>query len=245
MSDDGDRRSIKAVELRKLLNRRAKALSKKAVDANGEVTADQVEELERLADLLEIYNATKTPKRWVVIPVFLVTLIIVTLLLVIHRPEMEIELDLAVSELGFVVQEQQALTSTMKISVLGVSGLRQVQLPRVRGGRAETFQAEGTEMAVRLSRALGGERPGSLSLSALIVPAETQVMLRHTGVPRQYRLSHKGSDRELHANVDGAVKVVIPGAFADSLYFSSPKSILLHPDSDWVDLDQPFQGGHV
>ena len=90
---------------------------------------------------------------------------------------------------------------------------------------------------MRLSLVPGGARQGTVTLARLSLPAGTRVWLRPADAPRQYRLSLRGPDLLLRAEVSGVVNVGTAGAAAGPLDFGAPKAILLRPGSGGVDID--------
>jgi len=226
-----------ADQLRDLLRQQAQAASDEAVRSEGQVAAGQVEALGRLARLVEIQQAAQPArkrKRWPAAVLFGGALLIVSLLLFARVRETEIELDLAVSELSFVAPVQQALAEPMQLSDLGVSGLREIELP---GEHAPAAADEG-DARLRLS-VLPGEA-GSISLSTVTLSPGDHVWLRAAGTPSQCRLSLQGKPAELRADVLGAVQLKRAGAGAQRLAFAAPQPVLLRSGTEDVDLDLSF-----
>lgn len=233
-------------QLRDLLFRQAKGVSDDAIQADGQVTAEQVEALERLARLVETCKASQPRpprKRWPLATVMTGTLVIVSILLFARVSETEIELDLALSEVGFVLPTQQVLADEMELSSLGVSGLREIRLPRARGQAARILNTpEHRGSSINVSVASEGKQHGTVTLGTLALPAGTRVRVRHTEVAHQYRFSLNSAPSDLRADVNGPVRIGLSSAPAETLHFTSPRSILLRPDSNEVDLDLIFSG---
>lgn len=230
----------KKEQLREVLLDKVKALRDEAVQNDGKISAEKLEALVRLAQLAELYNGAQPPQRqrWPVIVMLGATMLIVSILHFKRVTETEIELDLGLSEVSFTLSKQQVLTDVMQLSKLGVSGLRAIQLPRIRDHAAQTF--EETNLAIQLSVASDQEITGTINLAVLNLPAHTHVSLRSTEVPQQYRLSLKGIASDLRADVNGLVRVEVSGASAEPMNFSSPKTIHLQPDTSEVTLDLIF-----
>jgi hypothetical protein len=235
---------IKSDKLRGLLYRQASVLSEEALKSEGQISDKQVKVLERLAQLVKICNAAKPPpKRWPVLVVLGVTLLILSILLFSRVSETEIELDMALSEVNFTSSSQQVLSEAIGLSELGVLGLREIQLSRARGRTAEIFgEREYIDAAIRLSKISDGNRQSTIMLGRLELSPETRVRLRHKEVLHQYRLSLEGKDLKLRAEVNGTVQVNLPGIPEERLQFSSPRSIKLRPNSKEVNLDLTFSG---
>ena len=118
-------------------------------------------------------------------------------LLFAHVNETEIEADLSLSEVSFVLPTQQALTRAIDLSTLGVSGLRHIELPQAVDQIAQTPASsdDGAEFGIGLEAASDAKRRGTITLSPLALPAATSVWVKYSGLPRQYRLSLKGTKR--------------------------------------------------
>lgn len=233
-------------ELRNLLNQRAKTTIDQAIQAGGQVNREQLVALKQLAQLMEIRSAARVPSTrplWPTVAVFGLTLAVVSVLFFARVPETEIELDVSVSQLGFRLAQHQILTEVLKLTSLGVSGLAEIQLPRAGSRGSRTIrQDDGSGSAIRLS-AVDGRRKGELTLDALNLPAATQVWLRPTELPQQWRLSLRGADMTLRAAVDGPVAVGLPDAPPESVDFPSPESVVMQPGPNDVDLDMEFPAG--
>ena len=234
---------------RDLLIRQAKAMRDEVIQSGGQVSAEKLATLQRLARLAELCNAAPPlpRKRWPVAAALGLTLVLVSILLFVRVPVTEIELDLALSEVSFVLSSPQKFSDAMALSALGVSGLREIQLPiDARRDATRRGGPDGPEVAVLLSVGSSGKRHGTITLAPLILPAGTQVWVRRTGVSHQYRVSLKspqGSKLALGADVNGPVRVGPAGAPADEHDFASPRAVVLQPGSDEVDLDLTFPGG--
>jgi hypothetical protein len=230
--------------LRELLSRNTKALTDEAIQSGGQISPAHLEELDRLAKLIEIRAASEPHPirpRWP-IPVLLgITLAVVSVLLFARVSETEIELDLVLSEVSFKLTQEQVLSDAMKLSTLVVSGQEEIRFPRV-GSRAEqTFRAsEGSGSAIKLISASDGKEQGAVTLAQLTLPAETRIWLRPTEVAKEYRLTIKGTDLKLKVDVTGPVGVTIAGTHPEQLDFNSPEAIHLQSRSDDIDLDLGF-----
>ena len=234
-------------QLRDILRRQAQAASDAALQTGGQVSAEQVEALERLARLIEIWDAAQpspSRKRWPIATALGGTLLIVSVLLFARVSETEIELELALSEISFILPRQQVLTDVMDLSEFGVSELQEVHLPRLHDRDHWTpYAAEGTSSAIRLSIASDGERQGTVTLAMLTLPAETRVRLRGTEVSQQYRLSLKGTGLTLRVDVNRPVRIGLSGASAEQFDLRSPRAIRLQPNADEVDMDLTLPDG--
>jgi len=227
-------------QLRDFLRQQVQAASDEAIRSGGQVSAEEVETLGRLARLVDIYQAAQPPptrQRWPIIVVLGGTLLLVSALLFARVAETEIELELALSEVSFVLPIQQVLTETMELSTLGVSGLRKIEMPRARNREAQTLESFN---GVRLSVASEGKRQGSINLASSMLPAETHVWMRRTELPHLYRLSLRGTDSELQADVNGPVQVGFSGGGIEQLDFVTPQAVIFQAGADEIDLDLAF-----
>jgi hypothetical protein len=231
-----------ADQLRELLRRQVQAAGEEAIHSGGQVPAEQVEALGRLARLVEIHQAAqpaRVRKRWPVALLFAATLLVVSILLFARVRETDIELDLAVSEVSFVSPTLQTLAETMELSSLGVSGLRQVQLSGA--------EAPSEETGLRLSVAPAGDRRGSINLATVMLAPKDHVWLRNTGSPDQWRLSLKGKPAEFRAELLGAVQVEPVNGGVQQLDSVVPQIVLLQSGAEDIDFDLSFfaPGGSI
>lgn len=237
--------SINIDQLRELLFRQAKVLSDEAIKDNGQLSAEQVhtlERLDRLVKICDVANPDLRRKRWLMVTLLVGTLIIVSILLFARVSETDIELDVVLSGISFDLPTQHVLTDVMKLSSLGVSGLKEVHLPRARGQVARTLtDFAHSDIAINLSITSNQEREGTITLSTLVLPAETSVGLMPTEIPLEYRMSLKSPDLELRTDVNGPIQIRQAGAKPKKLYFSSPRSILLQAGAQIVDVNLTFK----
>jgi hypothetical protein len=227
-------------QLRELLHAEAKALQDGVIRSGGSVPADQLEALQRLRSLVEISEAAQPPparSHWPLIAVFASTLLIATILLFTGPRSTEIEMDLEVSQVGFVFPNRQVLNQDLPLSTLKVSGLSGIQIPRARGSDAMTLvSGRDFESGVALLTAADDQLRGQINLPGLILPAKTRVSLEKIDAPGQYRMSLQGTGFELKADVDGPMNVRLTGRGEHQLSFLSPKPVIFEPRSQ-VDLD--------
>jgi len=241
MTAPGGKSAADRDQLREMLDRRARAVAEQTVEA-GHVSTELLEDLERLARLVAIADSARrplAPRRWPLVVGLGLTLLIISVLLFARTRETEIELDLDLAEASFVSSRPQVLANATGVASLGASGLREIQIPRARDRAAQTLTAEAAEagLGLRLSMASDGTRRGSITLATQSLPAGTRVWLRPDDAPRQYRLSLRGPDLLLRAEVSGVVNVGTPSAATELIDFGTPKAILLRPGSAGVDID--------
>lgn len=242
-------------QLRNLLQEQAKKLSEEAVQSEGEVPEDQVEKLERLAQIVEICEKTKPPKarrRWPVGVILGITLLIVMVLLSIKIPKTEIELDLTMTEVRFELSKSVILADAIVLSALGASELQEVQLPRALSVDGQSIPEQKliapaeTGAALRLAVVEDGDPPGTITLTALLLPGGTKVWISHTEIPDQYRVSleiPEKSQLNLQVSIKGTLHVVFPGASEEQVVYAIPRTIQMQAVSSLVTLDLTLPKG--
>ncbi|WP_437546070.1 hypothetical protein WME97_41255 [Sorangium sp. So ce367] len=219
------------------------AASEDAIRSGGQVSAEKIEALGRLARLVELSDVSRPPaarQRWAVLTAFGGTLLIGVLLFT-RESRTEIELDLEVSEVDFVLsQPNQELTETMNLSTLGASGLRTTPvLPCVDDADARPLPSSGAaDVNVHLSAAGDGSRAGSMTLEPLELPADTRVRISHEPADDGYRLSLSGKMQPLRVSLSGPVEM--RSGERQQCDLDMAKAVLLEP-SDEVDLDIRFR----
>ena len=233
-------------ELRDLLRDQVQVVSKEAIDSGGQLPADRVDTLARLARLVEIDRASQQDarrRRWPAVAAFGLTLLITSILLFARVTETEVELEVLVSQVSFVSPSQQVLADRLELSSLGVSGLDEIEVPKAPEGNVQVYDAASPgELGLRLSVDSGGQRHGSISLGTIVLPPEEHVWLRQSGSPSQYRLSLKGNPSEFRADFMSPVELGLSGGGTERLDFAAPQFVLLKSGADEVDFDLAFPG---
>jgi hypothetical protein len=184
----------------------------------------------------------KPPRaRWPLILAFAFTLAIASILLFLRPKSTTVEMDLRVKEVSFVLSSRQVLSEQLRLSALGVSGLRRIQMPHARG-LDESALVSGRDFDSSASFAVGREQQleGQLSLPELILLAQTRVSLTKTEAPGQYRVALQGQGLDLSANVNGPVRLGLAGGAERQLSFLSPKAIVFEPQAQQINLDLTF-----
>lgn len=233
-----------AHQLDKLLRAQAKALQDETVRSGGQVPAERLDALRRLSSLVEICDAARprpSRSRWPLIAAFACTLLIASILLFARPKSTRVEMDLHVDEMSFVLANRQVLSEPLRLSALGISGLRRIHLPRARGTDESTL-VSGRDFESGVALAAGAERQvrGAVSLPELILPAQTRVLLKKTEDPGQYRVALQGAGLDLSANVNGPVKVNLTSGVERQFSFLSPKALVFEPQSQRVNLNLTF-----
>lgn len=232
-------------KLRNLLDQQVKELCGEALQAEGKLPDNKLESVEHLRRLVELASLSVPPKRrqrWPIVALFGTTLAIVSVLLFTRVRTTDIELDLSLSEIGFRLPRQQVFADAMHLSTLGVSGLQKIQFPRIGNEETQTFfPPEGSDISIFLSSGSAGLDTGTITLASLTLPAETHIWLRPTTIPSEYRLSIKGEEFLLRANINGSIGVGLPGIPRKQLDLKIPKLIVLKPDQNMVDVDIQFK----
>jgi len=206
-----------------------------AARANGgHVPAEALANAQRLAQLTQLQREL-TPQRWgsrwIVAALFAVTLVIASVLLLASVRETEVELDLLVSELRFTLDSPQQLSDMQQLASLGASRLAGVALPGIE------MASGGPATAVRLSAAPSDTTAGTISLAPIAAPARSEVALRIGDAQGEMRLSIKGLDAALRADVSGTIVVALPRRAKQVLDATTPQAVWLTPGPADLDLD--------
>lgn len=233
-------------KLRDVLKQQAEAAAAEEVVRAGEgLPPDRVERLQRLQRVVDAYDAThpRPPRRrWPVAAVFIATLILCSVLLFVRRGETGIRLDLAVSEVSFVLAAEQKAAELTPLASLAVSGMRELQLPRARNESARTLQSsDGPVPPVRLATSTDGKRQGNITLETMILPANTRVRIRVEGA-QALRVSLQRAEAELQASVQGPIEVAVAGEGVQRLDVASPQPVVFRPSSSEADVDLRLAG---
>ena len=218
--------------LRALLAQRTKALVDQAIGSEGRVSLQDVEALEPLARLAEMRDRTRQPKRYPLLLTLLATLALLSVLVFVPVRSTEVELDLAVSELSFVLPVDYPITESLEVTSLGVSGLTAIDLPRSTTHPAATLQ----ERDLLLSSATIASRQGTITLASITLPAGTRVAVRAGARPQEYRLSFRARTPQLTVSVDGPIEVVVPDTDHVKRDFAVPRQLVMWLGTDVVDL---------
>jgi hypothetical protein len=229
-----DRTRSDARALRALLSKQSEQVADGALQTSGQVSADRLDELNRLARLVEMREDATRPgrNRWAVPLVAVVTVAGMSVLLFARVSSTEIELELKVSELSFVVPELRILTNALNVSGLRVSGLRAIELP---GEGADS--SAGHAASISLAQDQVGRRTGTVSVDPISVPGGARVWLRKVGGPRWYGMSIRGTISGLAVSAKGPVRLVVPQVMNEMRDFSFPRRIDLVADSEQVSLE--------
>ena len=232
-------------QLKDFLHHEAQKLSDKAHQKRGMISENEVEHLERLARIVEIYQntgPTSKPKRRPTVIILSITLLIVAGLFSLKRSRTEIELDLTLTELRFVLSQQVPLTNAMVVSSLGISELKDIQLPRTRGQNAQQIDTtNGIGTALHLSKLNNDDLQSTITLNALMLPAGTLVRIAETDVSNQYRLflemPKDAPPITIQVSVKGTIQLAPSGEPARQYDFPVPRSIRMQPATNQLTFD--------
>jgi len=232
-------------QLRNLLQSNAKDLQNEALRSCGAVPAEKLEALRRLSDLVGICDRAQLApprRRWPLIAVFGGTLLIVSILLFTGPRSTEIEMNLRLDRISFVLPVREVLSEQLSLASLGVTGVSQVELPRAERSEARTL-VSGHDFDSNFALTAAGERPllGEVALPDLILPAQTKVSFEKSESPKQFRLKLPANGLNLNADVNGLVRVSSIAGGESQLTFLSPKSVIFKAQSGEVNLDLTFR----
>lgn len=181
----------KGAELKDLLRRQATEARDRALDNDGQISAEETDPLERLARLVEIAEQTEEPSkrpRWPVAAVLALTLSVMSGLLFLRVPSTNVVIDLKVDEVELVVPQSQTLNEPIPLVELGAAGLASLRMPRSKDSSGQVHSAaDKTWSRIQLSVPEPGQ--GRMTLDPLTPAANTRIWLRKTRLPNQYGLS--------------------------------------------------------
>lgn len=226
--------------LRELFQRELDAFTAEATQTDGIISPGRIEVLSGLAKLIETRDSLRPkPRNWWAAVVLLGTLLVASVLLFVRVPETDIALDVSLAQLSFVLTNAQVLSGATNLSALGISGLRDVQLPPA-GQSGATMNRNYPASAVSLAASSAGQRRGTVTLAPLVLPAGSRLTLRRSDVANQYQLSTSAAHLTLQATAYGPVSVSLSGSPARALDFATPKAVLLRSGFEEASLDLTF-----
>jgi hypothetical protein len=156
------------------------------------------------------------------------------------------------TEARFELSKSVILADAIVLSALGASELQEVQLPRALSVDGQSIAAQKvvapteTGAALRLAVIEDADPPGTITLTALLLPTGTKVWISHTGVPDQYRISLEIPEKSrlnLQVSIAGMLQVTFPGAQAEQVMYKIPRRIQMQAVSNLVDLDLTLPEG--
>jgi len=192
-------------------------LAEKVRAADGDVSAQELEAIQRIAELIELRRKTTPPPRWPIAALFAAA-VLVSLVLFVRVPETHVELQLVVSEVGFELVRPQAVTEIVNLRELGATGLR------------------GSTDAMRL----GAIDPGTLTLDPLSLAKNTDVRIDAARAPEGCRIVLSGTPAVIRTTAHGAIRIDVVGAESRTESFAIPRSIVLETDRGEASLDLVF-----
>jgi hypothetical protein len=225
-------RDSRSAELRKELRRQTKTLGDQALQTGGRVSQAELDEVARLARLVEIHDSAHRNRRTLVIMLGS-ALLIVGILAFVRVRSTQVELDLRLSGVSFTVAEGDALADGLDATSLLASRLARVELPRARQLTDSSFEAS-TLLLAAVPRA---SRPARIDVQQIMADPGTQVTVQKNDLPREYRLVLGNSEKPLSLMVDGPLSVGVENAIDASLDFTSPGEVRLYPADKSLTLD--------
>lgn len=221
--------------LRALLHQKIREASESAA-RDGEVPAGQLEEVNRLTRLVEVRDKAfaTMPPRWRIATILAATLVLVSLLLFLRVRETQVEMQLVVSEVSFVLTRAQVVTDIMKLAELGASGLRGVQLPE------PGLAAPADQKAVRVTAL----ESGTLTLDPVNLAGGAVVRIDAERSPGGFRMAvaHR-EPTTFRATTHGSIRVDLPGSESRDVELPMPRSLVLGSDPAGVTLDLALAKG--
>lgn len=196
-------------KLKDLLRRQAAEARDRALDDGGRISAEETEKLERIVRLVKILGQTeKRPRRrrWPIAAALAATLAIMSGLLFLRVPATNVDMDLEVDELAFVMARSATLTGAIPLAELGAAGLAALRLPRSTDSSGQVHAGgDKTWSQIQLSAAEPGQGqvPGRITLAPLTPAADTKVWLRMIQAPGQYGLSLQHDEIAVELTLSG------------------------------------------
>ena len=235
---------------RERLYRQATEAGEEAARTDGRVTPERLQALRDAAELLRIRDAARpsppTANRLLIGAMFAATLVLASVLLFVHVPSTEIELDGTVTGVGFVSPYEQPLTQPMPVVALSGSGLHGVELPQSPTSRDSIGAHTESPSAVQVVTGSAGGRAGTIFLDRVVIPEGARVWVTRTDLPRQYRLSLR-SPRPVavtvHADVIGPLEIRPASAPAAKIDLRAPQAVVFTSTSNELDLDLTLPAG--
>ena len=172
----------------------------------------------------------------------IVTLILTTLLAVFlhlgHVSTIDIRMELSASEVSFSLPQPQVMTTLMKLSSIGASGLKNVEvhIPKTLASPG----SQNSPSAVLLSVDTNSQHPSTLTLDALPLPTGIRIGIRNMDLQGEYRFSLQGQELNVPVQLNGFVKIALPPHAPEVLNFTSPGLIQLQSGEEGLDIDLNF-----
>ncbi len=229
-------------ELKDLLRRQAAEACDRALDDGGGISAEETDELERLARLVKILGQTETrPRRprWPIAAALAATLAIMSVLLFLRVPATNVDMDLEVDELAFVMARSETLNAAIPLAELGAAGLAALRLPRSKDSSGQAHAgSDKTWPQIQLSVAEPGQGQvrGRMTLAPLTPPAGARIWLRKTRVPSQYSLSLQHDEIDVKLTLRGWLTLRSLDSAVVERNFGRGKAMLLMGRERTVDI---------
>jgi hypothetical protein len=236
--------------LRKSLQCNAKLAVETALRDGGDIPPERLETLRRLQTLIDIAEAVHGPpaRNWLPAIALITSLAVASVLLFIHIPGAEVNLDASVSGLSFVMESDGPLFPGMNVSDLRVSGPQTVELLNLSPPAHPRVASSSIVSRIRLT--VRNPARGSITLSSFPVPKTTQVRLEASDIPNRYRVTLQtppGASTGIHLSCLGEIGVIMSASTPGRYRFDFPEPIT----SQWapgqeiaVDLSFP-PGGEI
>ncbi len=217
--------------LERLTARRVEALLDEAdADPHAAPPRERLAELATLAALLGLRDRLEPPaprKHWPAIVAFVSTMAAVSVLLFLHVPRTEIELEATVSELTFALARSQAVTEPVVLRFIGIAGFESA-------GALESGAVPQGRIALAAA-ASDAACPGSLTLDRMILPRGARVNLLRSPLPQRAHLRVTAPGASLQLTLDGCVRT--GGAAGPASTARATRSVSVGLGRDEVDID--------
>ena len=185
-----------------------------------ERVANEVAALESLSNLKREHLRVEAPQRRSLVPLALViaTAGVITCLVFIPLPLIQVEMDLVCSAVTFRTQGAVQLTGLSSLKLLQGVAFAPAQVEEPVNLRT---------LELRAPMELRPKDEGSLTLSSITIPARTVVSIEKTADEGTWRLQIASPDAKVAATLAGSVDVSSPGSASQTIDFGHGAKVAL------------------
>lgn len=227
-------------KLKPLLKIEVDKIIQKSLISGDEVTETEFNKIEKMARIIEIRDLFSPPhKRWPLLTMLGVILLIVSMLMYFRLEKTEIELDLTVSEFQFKSSEksEQIFTEGFNVLKIDIKGLSKLQLPR----SGKQLSAEIRNNNIRIVPLKENGRQGKVTLATLVLPPKTSVTVKFTGNPDDYLFIFKGAPIDLKITAWGPIEVRPLNSSRRKFHYKTPRSLNIIHAANEIHLNVIFR----
>jgi hypothetical protein len=214
---------------------------------DGDVPPADIDALTRLDRLVEMRDkrlATAAP-RWRIAAILAGTIVLVSLLLFLRVHETEVEMQLSVSEVGFVLSQPQVLTDLANLAEVRLSGIRGIQFFDPALSEWATQAPLEEQKGIRIAAIDRDNTLGTVTLNPLDLAGGVRVHVSESRVPTAGRIVLSGSHTAIRATLYGPVEIDLPGRGTRAPVLKIPSSLVVETQPGEVDLELAPTAGSV